>query len=298
MKDAVETLPLRPEAPRDRQLVAATRERVTFLLRDHGYPHARVQSQESAGSQPKRVVVTIAATPGEAATFGDVSVVGLSSVHESLVRRTLAFETGGEDPARARCSRASGGSASSASSTSRMCGTIRKRRSATANPVPMVVTLSEGRTTRLQLGAGYGSEDGPRGSARWEHLNFFGDARRFTAEGRYSTRLRGAGIEFVEPYFLTPTVSFSGRIGAWWTDEPTHTSRTRGGRWGLTWRRASQRGVDLEPIDHVVRLNYSNESLRFEIDPATLADLSQFEQLDRARSRPGHRTRAGAARRD
>ncbi len=64
VSDALESMPLRPGMPRDRQLVAATRERVAFLLRDHGYPNARAESQEAPGSQPKRVVVTIAATSG------------------------------------------------------------------------------------------------------------------------------------------------------------------------------------------------------------------------------------------
>jgi outer membrane protein insertion porin family len=277
--EALTSVPLRAGMTRDRQLVASTRERVTFLLRDRGYPDARVESRESPGSQPKRVVVTIAATPGEAATFGEVSVVGLSSVHDTLVRRTLAFEP--DEMYR----------------ESRVLESQRRLRKlgifefahvradpqaeAAANKarVPMVVTLSEGRRTRTQLGLGYGSEDGPRGSARWEHLNFLGDARRFTVDARYSTRLRGAGIEFVEPYFLTPTVSFSARLGSWWTDEPTYNSRRRGGRFGITWRRSAERGSDLEPIDHVVRFSFVSESLRFSVDPATLADLAQFEQL-------------------
>jgi outer membrane protein insertion porin family len=278
--EALETLPLRAGAPRDRQFVAATRERVTFLLRDHGYPHARVVTDEAAGSSPGQVVVTVAATPGEAATFGDVKVVGLGSVHESLVRRTLAFEP-------AEVYRES--LVLESQRRLRKLGIFEfahvrtdPQTEAPANDrsrVPMVVTVSEGRPTRLQFGLGYGSEDGPRGSARWEHLNFLGDARRFSVDARYSTRLRGGGIEFVEPYFLLPTVSFTARLGSWWTDEPTHTARTRGGRFGLNWRRSSERGVDLEPIDHVVRVEFVSESLRFEIDPATLADLSQFENL-------------------
>jgi outer membrane protein insertion porin family len=276
--EALDTIPLKAGAPRDRHFVAASRERVTFLLRDRGFPHARVESQESPGTQPKRVVITIAATPGEPATFGDVSIVGLTSVHDSLVRRALAFHMG--DPYRE----------SKVLESQRRLGKLGifefahvrsdpKVESASAATVPMVVTVSEGRPTRLQLGFGYGSEDGPRGSARWEHLNFLGDARRFTAEAKYSTRLRGTGVELVEPYFLTPSVSLSARAGAWWTEEPTHTSRSRGGRFGITWRRASERGVDLEPIDHVVRAGFETESLQFTIDPATLADLSQFEQL-------------------
>jgi outer membrane protein insertion porin family len=279
LKAALESVPLRAGLPRDRAFLAATRERVTFLLHDYGYPRGRVESHETAGSQPKTVVVTIEATMGEPATFGDVSVVGLTSVHEALVFRTLAFKPG--DMYRE----------SQVMESQRRLAKLgifefahvrndpQAERAAAATRVPMVVTLSEGRPTRLQLGAGYGTEDGPRGSIRWEHLNFLGDARRFAADGRYSTRLRGAGVEFVEPYFLTPKVSFTANVGGWWTDEPTYTSRTYGGRLGLAYRHGSARGLDLEPIDHILRLGYANESLRYSIDPETLDDLDQIQQF-------------------
>jgi outer membrane protein assembly complex protein YaeT len=277
LKDALDSVPLRAGLPRDRSFVAATRERVTFLLHDHGYPHARVGSSEAAGSQPKTVVITFAATMGEAATFGDVSVVGLTSVHESVVRRTLAFDPGDIY----RESRVMESQRRLSKLGIFEFAHVRNdpQAEAAVTRVPMVVTLSEGRPTRLQLGAGYGTEDGPRGSIRWEHLNFLGDARRFSADGRYSTRLRGAGVEFVEPYFLTPTLSFTANLGGWWTDEPTYTSRTYGGRLGLAYRRGSARGLDLEPIDHVLRVGYMNESLRYMIDPETRDDLDQIEQF-------------------
>jgi outer membrane protein insertion porin family len=276
---ALTNLPQKAGVPRDRQLVAATRERVTFLLRDHGYPHARVESGEAPGPQPKRVVVTMAATPGEPATFGEVSVVGLTSVHETLVRRTLAFAPGDQYresdvlESQRRLSRL--GIFQFAHVRADPAAEAR----ATASTVPMVVTLSESKPTRLQFGAGYGTEDGPRGSVRWDHLNFLGDARRFGAEAKYSSRLRGAGVEFVEPYFLTPRISFTARAGGWQADEPTYTSQRYGGRLGLTYKRASERGVDLEPIDYAVRVSYLNESLKYTIDPATLEDLTQFDQL-------------------
>ena len=68
-------------------------------------------------------------------------------------------------------------------------------------------------------------------------------------------------------------------MGGWLTDEPTYSSERYGGRLGLTYKRSSDRGVDLEPIDYAVRVSYLNESLKYEIDPATLEDLTRFDQL-------------------
>ena len=276
---ALTNLPQKAGAPRDRQLVAATRERVTFVLRDRGYPHAHVESHETPGLQPKRVVVTMAATPGETATFGDISVVGLVSVHETLVKRTLAFAPGDQYresqvlESQRRLSRLG------IFQFAHVRADPAAEASLTATTVPMVVTMAESQPTRFQFGAGYGTEDGPRGSVRWDHFNFLGDARRFAAEAKYSSRLRGAGIEFVEPYFLRPTVSLTARAGGWLTDEPTYTAQRYGGRWGITYKRASERGVDFEPIDYNVRVSYLNEYLKYEVDPATLEDLTKFEQL-------------------
>ena len=149
--------------------------------------------------------MTITATPGQAATFGDVSVVGLSSVHESLVRRTLSFE------------------ADEAYRESLVLESQRRLRklgifefahvrsdpqaeaTLEAGRLPMVVTLREGRPTRGKFGLGYGSEDGPRGSARWEHLNFLatpGDSPRTPGTRRVSAALASTSSSRI---LLTPT---------------------------------------------------------------------------------------------
>lgn len=273
----LEDLPQRAGQPRDRQAVSASRERATFVLRDHGYAHARVVSTEDPGTGPKRVVITLTATPGPLTHFGEIAVSGLRSVEEEVVHRGLAFKPG--DMYRI----------SLVTESQRRLGSLGifdfahvggEPGALETRPaqLPMAISVTEGKPQRIQFGGGWGS-DGPRVSMKWEHLNFFSDARRLAADGRYGKRLRGASLEFVEPHFFTSKWSFNARAGAWWTAEDAYSSRRIGGRSGVTYRRESSRGIDVEPIEHVVRVGYLHDSLRFTIDPATLADLTQFEQL-------------------
>ena len=272
------SLPLKAGRPRDRQHVAASRERLTFLLRDHGFAQAAVVSREVPGSAADRVVVTFEATPGAPSTFGAVAIKELSAVRPSLVLRTLTFRPG--DPYRE--SKVTESQARLAAlgifDFAHLGPTERGGSAGEPGVVPMLATLTEGKPQRYQIGVGYGTEDGPRGSFQWDHLNFAGDGRRMALDSRYSFRLRGAGLEFIEPYFLSNRLSLNARVGAWWTSESTYTSRTIGARFGITFRRMI-RGNDLERVEHTWRGGYINESLDYAITPEALADQSQFDEL-------------------
>ena len=275
-RELLQHLPLQPGARRDRQLLAASRERATFLLRDSGYAHARVSASEQEGGGPNQVIITFTIDAGPLTQVGDIDVRGAARVSDSVVLRSLAFGPG--DLYR----------------ESQLIESQRRLRSlgifdfahlgidpelpAETATVPVIATVREGKPQRYRFGVGYGSEDGPRGSFEWDHLNFLGDARQFSLETRYSRRLRGLGVELVEPYFLTTRLSANGRLGGWWTSEPMYTSRSIGGRVGVTYR-AAGRLRSLAPIDHVARLAYVNESLRYTITPDALADQTQFDQL-------------------
>jgi outer membrane protein insertion porin family len=275
-RDALQGLPLQAGSRRDRQLLAASRERATFLLRDAGYAHARVSASERSGDSPRQVVITFEVDAGPLTRVGDIAVRGTARVSESVVLRSLAFRPG--DLYR----------------ESQLIESQRRLRTlgifdfahvgvdpelaADTTPVPLVATVSEGRPQRYRFGVGYGSEEGPRGSFEWDHLNFLGDARQFSLETRYSSRLRGLGAELLEPYFLTTRLAANARLGGWWATEPNYTSRSIGGRLGLTFRTAG-RLRSLAPVDHVVRVSYVNEALEYTITPEALADQTQFDQL-------------------
>ena len=269
-------LPAKPGDPRDQQVVAASREQMSFLLRDHGFARARVTSREEPGTSAERVVLVFEAERGARLTYGDVAISGLSAVSPNVVRRALAFKPGDLY----RESRV-------IESQRRLAGLgifdfahvgIDPKAEVLTTTAPMLATLTEGKPQRWQIGVGYGTEDGPRGSVAWEHLNFLGDARHLTTEAKYSRRLSGSGVEFLEPYFLNSRFSLNARAGAWWTEEPTYTSRSIGGKLGVTFR-AGGRVSNLTRVEHTIRVFYVNEELFYAITPEALADVTQFDDL-------------------
>jgi outer membrane protein insertion porin family len=276
--------------PRDRQGLATGREQIAALLRDRGYPTPRVAVREDPGSTADQVVVTFAVEPGTAATFGEISVAGLSKVSEQVVRRSLTFAPGElfrqSKVIESQRELASLGLfsfahiAPPASPDTALPGAPPPAAPASGAPaVPMRVTVTEAKATQLQVGIGYGSEEGPRGSLEWRHLNFLRDARRLTANLRYSARLRGGEVEFTEPFFLTRQLSLGGKVSGWLQDELTYQARSFGGQLSLSYHWHSSRGLTERPVDHRVRVAYVNETQRYEIDPETLADLTQFEEI-------------------
>jgi outer membrane protein assembly complex protein YaeT len=286
VREAVTDLPLKAGAPRDRALAAASRESLVYGLRDRGFAHARVAMTERPGTQPRTVVLQYVTEPGPETRFGPTEVVrdeGTASVDPSVVRRSLLFRPGDlfrESLVLESQRRLNGLGLFDFALIAPKPPPEGTNGGDPKPPVlPMLVTVAEAKPQRYQFGIGYGTEDGPRGSFEWTHLNLFGGAQQITLETRYSSRLKGAGVEFSQPYFLTRRLSYTARLGTWWTEEPTYNSKNRGGRFSVAFQREVGRGMDLLPIDQSVRLGYSNESLSYSISPETLADLTQLDQL-------------------
>lgn len=288
----LQNLPIHVNAPNDREVIAASRDQAAFLLKDSGYPHASVDASVVAGSAPDRVVVTLMAAPGERMTFGDVTVAGLRSVQPGVVRRTLTFRPNEiYRESRVTESQQRLGALglfdfahvapitdATAGGTPLDIAPAPQRPNAPGGPpLPMNVTVAEGKPQKIQFGAGYGSEEGPRGSLEWRHANFLGGARQLTADGRYSFRQRGASLDFVEPY-LVKGVTFEFTASSWHNTEQTYTSTTRGGSAGISYRFHQRRGRNAQPIEHVLDVKYLNQSLAYQIKPDSLSDLSHFEE--------------------
>src|SRR5438105_981961 len=63
-------IPLIVGMPRDRQEVVSAHEMAVNELRDHGYPYAKVNTDENDGATGKQATVTFTAAPGPEAHFG------------------------------------------------------------------------------------------------------------------------------------------------------------------------------------------------------------------------------------
>jgi outer membrane protein assembly complex protein YaeT len=272
-----ENLPLQPGQPRDFDQVGASRQRILDQLRNLGYAYASVDVAEQSGSAPNQVVVVFSGRSGPRARFGPISVEGLDRLDEGILRRELTFETGQTyDASRVLQSQRRLGRLELLQFVN-----IDARPPENGQPLdlPVRVVVTESPPRRLQLGIGYGSEGGIRGSAEWSHLNFLGGARRLRAEARGSTIERGASLELTQPYFFLPGLTLDLRGSSWQTLETTYRSTASGGGAGVRYRFGERRRTERRGAGGNLRASYVLEHLRYTITDAALADLSGREEL-------------------
>jgi len=268
-------LPLHAGEARDRDHVRTAKDLAGRLFHDNGYPFAKVDAGERPDGDPSRVVITFRAEPGPRARFGDVSVDGQEQVSATVVRRQLAFASG--DLYQERLLRTSErrltslGPFAFATVTPR----LEERR---GDQVPIHITVAETRPRTLKMGAGYGTEEGPRGSVAWQDVNFFGGARKADFEARASLIDRAITASLTEPFFLGPawSLSFAGRAER--IQQFTYNSETYGGRITVARRGERSGHVANKPVLYNTHLSYIHEYLRYGITPEALQDLSGRDQ--------------------
>ena len=224
-------IPLKVGQPRDRQLVVTSHEMAQNELKDHGYPYAKVSTQEDDGANGKEATVTFEADPGKIAHFGAVQIQGNKAVNDHVIGRELTFKP--VDLYRRSIVQ---------DSQRRLYG-LELFQFANIEPlnpeqqpddVPMKVTVAEGNHQRLNFGVGYGTEEKARIDSEYHHLNFLGGARSAGAHVRWSSLDRGVRLDFNQPYFFRPHFSLGGEGQQWYTYTPAYRSVVTGGKSPLT----------------------------------------------------------------
>ena len=264
-----DTLPLQPERPLDRQLALASRERALNTLRDEGYPYAEVSLRDEEIG-PKQRRLTLAATPGVLAHFGEVDIHGVRTVGENVVRRQLTFKPGDRFTRRAL------------RETQRKLYGLDLFEFANVEPleepvlmnpeVPVRVTVAEGKHRKITTGIGYGTEEHARARLRWEHVNLFGGAQKFGVEGKWSSLDRGVRLDYLEPYFLAPNLSLNFDGQAWQAREPIYATNQVGGRVTLRHQPNLQTFATVALINEFQRSSITAEALEtFEIRDELIA---------------------------
>src|SRR5262245_5122414 len=256
-------VPLKVGQPRDRQLVVTTHEMALNELKDHGYPYAKVSTQEDNASS-KEAALTFTADPGTLAYFGPIQIQDNKSVSDRVIQRQLTFkpgdlyrrrvvqdsqrrlyglelfqfaniepQTGDQKPQQPPASDESG-------DPNQPVPQAQPAPSDQPDEIPMRVTVAEGNHQRVNFGVGYGSEEKARIDSEYHHLNFLGGARTAGVHARWSSLDRGLRLDFNQPYFYAPHFSLGAEGQHWLTFTPAYRSVTTGARATLTHRQSQQ----------------------------------------------------------
>lgn len=260
-------LPIKADAPLDRQLAAASRERAVSVFRDHGYPYAEVRLVNEP-LETRRERVLLRATPGTLAHFGEVEVTGHASVGDNVIRRQLTFNPGDEF------------SQQKMKDTQQQLYRMElfqfvnveslEDKAKQSAELPVRVTVAEGKHRKINFGLGYGSEEHVRARVRWDHVNFFGGARQVGVEGRWSSLYRGVRANFREPFFFNKRLSFNIEAQSWYASEPVYTSDTVGGRFSVRYDTSDRQFLSVGLINEYQESTIEDEALN---DPTIWDDL-------------------------
>ena len=269
-------LPIAAGKPRDQRSILASHDMAIAELRDHGFPYANVRVVERAGSTGSRVELTVAAETGPQAVFGAITIEGDVSVGEEVIRRELAFREGELYQL------------SRVTESQRRIYSLELFQFVNVAPrlpedrstqVPVVVTVAEGKHRRLQLAAGYGSEEKARGRINWRHVNFGGGARTGEVEAKASSLEQGLRGSFSEPFLFQRGVSLRLSGSTWWADEPVYEYRSSGGRIGLS-KEFSRAGIGGERgVRNLLSATLIQEYEDYTIAPTVLADQTFRDEL-------------------
>jgi len=230
-------VPLKIGEPRDRQLVVTTHELALNELRDHGYPYAKVATDENAGANGKSATVTFTADAGKIAHFGPVTIQGNTSVGDHVIEREVAYKPG--DLYRR----------SLVQDTQRRLYGMELFQFVNVEPlnpeqqpdlVPTRITVAEGKHQRVNFGVGYGTEEKGRVDTEYHHVNFLGGARTAGVHARWSSLDRGLRLDFTQPYFFAPHFSLGAEAQQWYTYTPAYRSVVTGGKATFTHRSSAQ----------------------------------------------------------
>lgn len=263
-------------APRDQEKVQVLRAAALDELREHGFPKATVALDEQPAATPHNLIITLTATPGPFATFGDIEIAGLSSVGPDVVRRQLTYSPG--QPFRL----------SSVQRSQRQLYALElfqfvnvevgdivdgtDASGAAVHHVVTKVTVVEAPHRQTTLGVGYGSEDHARVDVKFTHVNFLGGARVGSAEGKFSSLERGVRLSFNEPA-LGHGMSAGLNAQSWYSNTPAYTLRTTGGRLGVLTTFSNDQVSGSRRARGSASLTFVREYERYDVSPAALADL-------------------------
>ncbi|MEO6238296.1 MAG: BamA/TamA family outer membrane protein [Vicinamibacterales bacterium] len=252
----------------DRALAQALRETALDEVKDNGFPYATVRLTERAGQTERSRVLTLAATPGTLARYGEVTVTGNKSVSDTVVKRQLTFRPNW----RYRLGEVQESQRRLYGLETFQFANIEPQLKEGEQPeiVPVTVTVVEGKHRKVNFGVGYGTEEKARVSADWRHVNFFGGARTLQLQGNYSALSKGGRAIFRQPAVLGARTNLLLTGQSWHRNEPAYTLNTNGGKVTLERTLARRGPFSRRSADTSLSLTYTNEFQSYNVTEEAL----------------------------
>lgn len=189
-------------------------------LRQRGFAYAAVARRAVVDTGAEVATATYTITRGIPAVFGSTIVTGDARTPEYLVTRELQYAAGDAwDPRKLDTTQAR----VFGLRLFRSVGVKATNLEARSGVVDVAIEVVEGPTREVQVGAGYGLEDGPRGLLRWQDYDFFGDGRQLGFRLKASQLEQAFESEFRQPYFLSPRQTLIVPLTYAREDEPAFT---------------------------------------------------------------------------
>lgn len=203
-----------PGAPARADTVLDAVDRVARLLRERGYPDAKVTGHKATVNHADHsMAVTVTVAAGGRATFGETTISGTERVETDYLRRHQPWRAGEDyDIAAVEAFRRSLlATGLFQSAIVEPAGEI-----GADGRLPMKVTVIEADQRSIGAGARYSTSLGPTLSAFWEHRNMFGQGEDVRIESEVSPVLQSLGADLAKPHFLRwdQTLNLSSKVSS------------------------------------------------------------------------------------
>jgi outer membrane protein assembly complex protein YaeT len=202
----LETLPLRPQQPLNKEDFDRSKALLLTRLHDAGYARAQVVPRTEVDSEQHTASVTFTLVPGSETVFGRIAIQGAQQVEEPAIRHQLTIHEG------QRASDKALATSADAIYSLGMFQAVTPRAlnpEATDEPLDVAFEVIERKPHGLQFGIGYSSTEGFRTQVEWTHRNLFAGAQQLTLSARYSAIEQKGEVKLRLPYFLAERTAFT-----------------------------------------------------------------------------------------
>ncbi len=192
---ALQDLPLQQGDPFNRYAMQASADTLTRRLRDHGYPSAIVFTGFEVDKPKRTASVFLEVVPGKRTLIGRIRVVGAIRVDSSLVRKLLVARPG----RRYSQEELFQSQRNLYESDLFRFASVNIDSAAfqpSADSVPLLAQVNEGKRRRIRGGLGYATNDCFRGSLGWTSRDFLGGGRILDLTSRVSKVGVGAPLDW------------------------------------------------------------------------------------------------------